>query len=221
MNKEDVKLSGIITDKNKVPLENADVFLMNSNFEDICKTKTDQYGKYTIIVEKGLDYLLAIVKDYSVKFLEYWVWNLPLLEDVEINACIDGLEVYAINVFRIQGAFPALTVYFRPMSLHRAKNKQENDKLKQRNLNDISPKLVKSDIDVFIDNEKVEVYEINKVNEYTGLEEGYHQSMCGYLMQIQMPKNFDKTKYFKIDIKIRDTETDEYGEGTVFWKLCN
>lgn len=218
MNNENVKLSGIVTDKNKVPLEDTDVYLMNSNFEEICKTKTDQYGHYKIIAEKGLNYLLAIVKDYSVNFLEYWTWNLPLLEDVEINACIDGLEIYAINVFRIQGAFPALTIYFRPMSLHRVKSKQEDEKLQQRSIDDISPKLVKGDIDVFVDNENVEVYKINKVEEYSGLNEGCPQYLYSYLIQIQLPKNFNKTGYYKIDLKIKDRETGEYGEGTVFWK---
>jgi len=47
------------------------------------------------------------------------------------------------------------------MSLHRFKNKKENEELQQDNINDICPNLVKGDIDVFIDNEKVEVYEIN------------------------------------------------------------
>ncbi len=218
MNKEEIKLSGIVTDKNKMPLENADVSLMNFNFEEICKTKTDQYGKYKIIAEKGLNYLLVIVKDYSVKFLEYWAWNLPLLEDKEINASIDGLEVYAINVFRIQGSYPALTVYFRPMSLHRFRSKEKNEESQQNNINDICPKLEKSDINVFIDNEMVEVYEINKVKEYTGLEEGCSQFMYSYLIQIQLPQSLNKTEYYKIDIKIKDRETGEYGEGTVFWK---
>lgn len=40
-------------------------------------------------------------KDYSVNYLEYWAWNLPLFEDLEINPRIDGVDVEVYHVNRI------------------------------------------------------------------------------------------------------------------------
>jgi len=60
-------------------------------------------------------------KDYAVENLEYWAWNIMAYQDLEINPCIDGLEVYAVNAWIPQGGMPSVQIYFRPMSLKRLK----------------------------------------------------------------------------------------------------
>lgn len=60
---------------------------------------------------------LTAVKGYQVQSLEYWAWNAPADTDLEINPRFDRLEVYAINAWRLQGAYPSYQIYFRPLGL--------------------------------------------------------------------------------------------------------
>ncbi|MEW8957132.1 hypothetical protein [Clostridium sp.] len=147
-------------------------------------------------------------KDYGVNYLEYWSWNIPIFDDMEINPRINGLEVYSIKAFRVQWGFPQLMIYFRPMSLSRSRSRSEEEK------NDIAPKLTKEDIEVHINGERSEVYVVNRILEYVG-ENSY---MTGYLIHVSLNKEVNKFTYNKIDVAIVDRETDERGEGSVFWK---
>jgi hypothetical protein len=45
-------------------------------------------------VETGMYIALTAVKDYSVKDLEYWAWNVPAFGELEINPRFDRLEVW-------------------------------------------------------------------------------------------------------------------------------
>ena len=169
-------------------------------------------------------------KDYSVNYLEYWSWNLPLFEDLEINPRIDGLEVYGLNVFKIQGASPALTLYFRTMTLKRAKQLEDEgnwdctNKVEKKYIEvfDIAPKLEKEDIKVQIDGVDVEVYHLNRILEYVGLDEAFNkpQYMPAYMIQVALGEDYNSKRYEykKINVEVVDSETNEKGEASVFWK---
>ncbi len=95
---------------------------------------------------------MYICKDYAVKNLEYWAWNVLAYHDVEIDARIDGLEVYAINAWMPQGATPSMQIYFRPMSLRRVKEFSQRlgikfppsrEELRSLKVIDIAPRLTK------------------------------------------------------------------------------
>lgn len=110
-------------------------------------------------------------KDYSVNYLEYWAWNLPLFEDLEINPRIDTLDLYGLNAFKIQGTSPALTLYFRPMTLKRSRQLEEEgswecaNKVEKKYVEifDIAPKLEKENIKVQIDGTDAEAYHVNGI----------------------------------------------------------
>ncbi|WP_425448833.1 carboxypeptidase-like regulatory domain-containing protein [Dethiothermospora halolimnae] len=222
MNNECVKVYGNITDFNGTPLSKAEVRLTNDKFENIYKTYTDDDGKYELNVEKGVYYAFYACKDYKVNYLEYWAWNVPLFDNMEINAQIDGLEIYSLTAFPVKWSFPQLMVYFRPMSLKKAKELEESGicNFKKKSvadsveLIDICPELTKNDIEVFINNKKVEVFQINRVKEYGG-ENKYIYS---YLIHVGLNNGTDRYEYNKVDIRLTDRETEEKGEGSVFWK---
>ena len=100
---ETVTLYGVVKDKNNQPVDSASVWLKNRVdnievknkrllFENAYETLTDKNGRFSIEVEKGTYYCLYAIKesDYGKTKLEYWAWNLPIYDDLEINPEYDS-----------------------------------------------------------------------------------------------------------------------------------
>ena len=213
-----VRISGRVTDFKNQAIEGASVELKNTRFETVAKGVSGKDGGYTLAAPKGNYMALAAVKDYQVKSLEYWAWNVPAFGNLEINPRFDRLEVYAINAWRPQGAYPSYQVYFRPMSLTRVTKKITvaggMDNLGKLPLLDIAPDLAVKDIAVTIDGEIVKVLEVNKIREAAGPK----QDMIGYVIQTDLPGKKTAGEYSVITITLSDTETGEMGEGCLFFK---
>lgn len=211
-------ISGRVMDFQDRPIQGATVELKNLRFETVAKAVADIDGNYSLSAPKG-DYMaLAAVKDYQTKYLEYWAWNIPLDRDIEINPRFDRLEVYAVNAWRPQGAYPSYQIYFRPMSLTRVTKKVVEaggmEGLGKLPVIDISPNLAAKDIVVTIDGEVVRVLEVNRVREAAGP----NQYMFGYVIQTDLPEKPLGNDYIVITITITDSETGEMGEGSLFFK---
>ena len=164
---------GKITNKFGNPVEEATVALKNKKFEDLYVTYTDEDGNYKLDVENKEYPYLFIVKNFAVDNLEFWCQDINFENgiDKEINASIDKLEVYGLNVFKVDGGYPALMIYFRPMSLVKHLNGDS----------DIFPDL--DNIEVKINNKKSEIYVVNHVEEFAG--NGKTMKSC--LLNISMP----------------------------------
>jgi len=221
-----VKIYGIVTDFNGNPIEKSTVEIKNKHFETIYQTFTDAEGKYRLEVVEGTYIAMYICKDYLVKNLEYWAWNILAYRDLEINARIDGLEVYAINAWMPQGALPSIQIYFRPMSLRRVKELSKRlgigfppsqEELKSLKVIDIAPRLTKKDVTVTVDGYPVEILTLNKVEEAAGED----QVIFGYLIQTSLPGRWRNSDYSRICITVEDSETGEKGEGYLFWQKPN
>jgi len=213
-----VKVSGRVTDFRNQPIEEASVELKNSRFETVAEAVSGKDGSYSLAAPRGNYMALAAVKDYQTKSLEYWAWGVPLNRDLEINPRFDRLEVYAINAWRPQGAYPSYQIYFRPMSLTRVAKKVTEaggmDNLGKLPLLDIAPDLTVKDIAVTIDGEIVKVREVNKVREAAGP----NQDLFGYIIQTDLPGKKTADEYSIITITLTDPETGEMGEGCLFFK---
>lgn len=232
MSGEKIKIFGKVTDFERTPLRDAVVEIKNTHFKAIHRTYTNSAGEYEISVEKGLYIALMAYKDYKTKYLEYWAWNVPAYQDLQIDPRIGGLEVYAMNAFKPQGAYPSLFIYFRPMSLKRWHDFESRKDIKKTDVIDISPDLSKDCIEVKINKKPVKILELNRVEEYAG---GIN-SIIAYLAQLTMPKRSliaylikaifpmreaesrETLEYTRIDIAIRDLQTGEKGAGCLFWK---
>ena len=117
---ETVRLFGKVTDFNSIPIDSVSVLLKNDKFEDLYKTMADKDGNYSIVVPKGKYYCLYAIKskDYLKTKLEYWAWNVPLYNDLNLNPQYERMEIYGVNAFEPQvGPFDTYMIYFRPMSL--------------------------------------------------------------------------------------------------------
>ncbi len=210
-----IKLYGTITDFKGNPLTSADVMILSREFEPIYKTVTNEKGQYEMNVKPGIYASFYACKDYAVNNLEYWAWNVPIFKEMQLNAEIDGLEVYAINGFQVQGASPnRVMLYFRPMSLKKGKSLMESGKLDTVDIFNMAPKLTNDDIDMVINDEKVEVFQINRVLE----DVENNQKQTAYLIHVQLPENLNIYEYNKITITLYDNETNERGQGSLFWK---
>jgi hypothetical protein len=227
-----VTLYGKVTDFNNQPIDSASVWLKHRSdniyinnkkklFDNAYEKLTDANGNFSIEVEKGTYYCLYAIKesDYGKTKLEYWAWNLPIYNDLEINPKYDRMEIYGINASEPQtGPFETYQIYFRPMSLTKAL-KLPKTKLE---IIDIAPKTItKNELQVQVNDIDAEVVSINKVDEYAR-----GTTMYGYLIQILKPTqqvsriNNPKTAkgYDKISITLHSNETNEKGKGEYFIK---
>jgi hypothetical protein len=103
---EKATLSGRVTDFEGNPIDSVSVRLKNKQFENVYETLSDINGRFSLQVEKGNYYCLYAIKlsDYRKTKLEYWTWNVPIFEDIEINPQYNNMEIYGINVFEPQVA---------------------------------------------------------------------------------------------------------------------
>lgn len=196
------KITGVITDIEGNRMEEVLVLLKNDKFRDIATTMTNKDGEYEIEVENGNYPFLMAVREYKENYLEYWCQNIPVSEkEVVLSASIDKLEIYGLHCFRIKGAYPALTVYFRPMSLVKVLNDES----------DIAPNMKKDSLKVSINGEEVEVYNLNKVEEF-----GRDGSLTGFLMQVSLPNQWRPDSENFLDIQIRDLD-GYFGQASTFF----
>ncbi len=183
---------GKIKNKYGEPIDNAIVGIKNKDFEDLHTTYTDENGNYQFEIEnKNYPYLYA-VKDYAVNNLEFWCQDIDLSDDndIEINVMIDKLEIYGLKVFKIDGAYPALMIYFRPMSL---------DKHLQ-GISDIFPSIERFEIKI---NDIIsDIYITNTVEEFIGNGE----TLKSYLLHVSLPEEGLKEVANYLSVQIVDTD---------------
>ncbi|MBP1631257.1 MAG: carboxypeptidase regulatory-like protein [Bacteroidetes bacterium] len=236
---EKVSLSGTVTDFDGNPIDSVSVRLKNKKFENVYETLTDINGRFSLQVEKGNYYCLYAIKlsDYRKTKLEYWTWNVPIFEDIEINPQYNNMEIYGINVFEPQvGPYETYMIYFRPMSLKKSNEIVENQKIDKTayekvakveklltpledNIFDIAPNNITSDeLSVKINGIESKILNIQKVKDYSrGI------NMYGYFIQVLKPEEIKTMDvvYDKITIVLNSLESNEIGMGEAFFKRIN
>jgi len=208
-NHEYVTISGEATDFNNKPLENVAVELKNSSFKTIDSAITDKRGMYSFKAKKDYYFALTAVnkQDYRKTNLEFWAWNIPADTNLNINIQYDKLEVYGVNVFLIQGAFPAYSIYLRPMSLTRV-----GENLQSQKFDKMAPIIDSVDLNISLDGKKLKIYSKQIVHEYAR-----NQSMIGYFIQAEYQK--PKDKHSPLEIVLFDRERKEYGAAKFYFPL--
>ena len=209
------RIFGKVTYFDGAPVENADVNIRHEKtFWIAYATLTNSKGEYEMRVKRGKYLAMYACRDYGTKNLEYWAWNLVVDRDLEINARIDGLEIYAMNAFKIQGSRGFL-LYFRPMSLQRQKDtglsREEREKLP---LIDQAPRLKVEDVEIKINGQIVDIWGLTMIEEKSSKD----TAIYAYIAWPQLPQDWQQYKVLRIDITAIDTETGEQGENTLFWE---
>ena len=217
---DSIKISGIVTDFEGHPVDSAIVEVKRSNFKTAYETLTDNKGQYRLKVLKGKYLALASLKmsEYPVtgsslpkdeQRLEFWAWNIIAEDDIIFNIKYHRLEIYGVNIFRIQGATPGFTIYCRPMSLTRGFSEPE----KKLDFIDICPPPEELDVKVKINGYPVKVNMKEKVKEYVS------NGICyGYLLHIDLPTEQTNKNYDIFHIEMTDLKNGDKGEAVCFRK---
>lgn len=217
---DSITISGMVSDFEDQPVDGALVEIKHSNFETAYETLTDKNGQYRLRVSKGKYLALASLKmsEYPVagstlpkeeQRLEFWAWNLIAEEDMLLNIKYDRLEVYGVNVFRVQGAHPGYTIYCRPMSLTRGFSEPGKD----LDFVDLCPPPEELEVIVKINGHPVKVNMKEKVKEYVS------NGICyAYLLHVDLPSEKANKNYDIFHIEMTDLKNGDKGEAVYFKK---
>lgn len=203
-----VTITGRVTDFDGNPIAGALIEVKTNNFDMKYHAYSDIVGNYSVDVEPGTYLGIAAVRmqEYAKSKLEFWAWNVPAYQDMTINMRYDRLEVYGLNVFRIQGAYRGYTIYCRPMSLSKYMEWQKNPSA----VMDLAPDNDKIKIEVTINGYPARVNMIDQVKEFAG------ENHCsGYMIYTELGTTTTKS-YDEIRVTITDLETGEQGEAVYF-----
>lgn len=205
---DSVVISGITSDFSDKPLDSVTVDIKDKDFKTIYSTISDSNGCYSLKVKKGLYYAMTAVNktDYSKTKLEFWAWTVPASKDLTINPKIDRLELYGINIFKIQGAYPAYSIYVRPMCLSKFKYLDNNDSIIR-----LAPKIDNTQIDILLDGKKLKVLSAQTINEFAG-----DKQIIGFFIQTEYLKA--SKNYSKFEIIFNDKETGDKGQAICYIK---
>lgn len=216
---DSVTISGWVTDYGGNPLDSVSVNWLTNRFSEVKAVLTNEDGYYEAKIPKGRYYAMGALNmsKYIIAGstlpeddlrLEFWAWNFIADRDTVFNIQYHRLEVYGVNVFRIQGAVPGYTIYCRPMSLTRylvySKNKVPEGTL--------APHLEQLDVKVTINGVEVPVRMKQEVLEYFG----HGESSNAYMFFVDLPKNKGNLPYDVFRIQLSDLENGDKGEATYF-----
>lgn len=217
---DSITISGMVSDFEDQPVDGALVEIKHPNFETAYETLTDKNGHYRLRVSKGKYLALASLKmsEYPVagstlpkddQRLEFWAWNLIAEEDMVLNVKYHRLEVYGVNVFRVQGAHPGYTIYCRPMSLTRGFSEPGKD----LDFVDLCPPPEELEVIVKINGHPVKVNMKEKVKEYVS------NGICyAYLLHVDLPSEAANKNYNIFHIEMTDLKNGDKGEALCFKK---
>ena len=153
---DSIRIYGHVTDFRDQPIDSVAVRLKDKNFKNLYETITDKNGYFSLtVLKKSYSCIYAIkLIDYGKTKLEYWAWNIPAYNDLEINPKYERMEIYGMNAFEPQVS-PRETymVYFRPMSLtkslkfqgKRSKKEVEQKAFAKNDTIDIAPNTISKD----------------------------------------------------------------------------
>ncbi len=218
-----IKIQGTVTDAKGIPVSKCDVFFNKEKWitEKSVHVKCDENGRYSANIEAGLYNSMYICDEekYGKTALEFWGWNLNLVESQTIDAVFDTLEVYSLSTWASNGGSNSIFASFRPMSLN--KPKYRNQKVGNKNLAilDISPSLGLRSINGFVDNQPLKLLNYNwvyeKLNSCQSFPEGIDTSNGCYIPMVIA--QFSKPKLtigqHTLKVKLQDADTGNIGEG--------
>ena len=214
---DSIMISGRVTDFNGNPMDSAMVEVFNANFRTAYEAYTNNKGEYILSVKQGTYLGLGALKmsEYPIagsvlpkedQRLEFWAWNVVANENLVLDIQYHRLEVYGVNIFRVQGARPGYTIYCRPMSLTRALSYEKNEKNMV-----LCPEPDQLEVKVEINGIEVAVNLKQRVEEY--VSDG---SLYAYLLHIDLPKTQNNKAYDVFRIEMKDLENGDRGEAITF-----
>lgn len=224
-----VKVYGKVTDPVGKPKGKAYVMLvMPYGFPGgMAITKTNSNGFYEMKVPAAV-YHHAYICDgeYGSKTLEFYGWQVPVKPPkLELNARFDKMEIYRLSA--AESPERTLIVDFLPMDIiHTSKALERTYKMKgEEALNEINyeellPPLKKKDINIFLDNRKLEILSFGR-RRYGSIilkeQKAKHWKPLAYILEALIPRNLPPGKYnLKMTLCAEYDGIKEYGESILY-----
>lgn len=111
-------------------------------------------------------------------------------EDKEVIATIDRLELQGLKVFKIDGEYPTISIYFRPISIVKYLQGDKNTSTKLE------------EFKVKINDEVCDIKVVNKVKESLGKS----KKVQAYLLNVELPKSGLNNFYNSLFLSVKDKE---------------
>jgi len=208
----EIRIYGKVRNQEGQLIQGAEISIKDSKLRDIAKGKSNDLGEYEFFVQAGQHTAFSAVAEQGTTYLPYWEWNFAKMEDCEIDVTLGTIEIYAANVLIPVGTFPQFMIFFRPMSLSKLIQYKNGPKANKGEIVDVAPDITIEDIELTIDGQKAKIFTLNKVEEFGG-----DNNLNGYFMTTQRPIEMNFEDYTKIEIKIHDKDTNEYGKGVLYY----
>ncbi|WP_454052782.1 hypothetical protein [Clostridium sp. Marseille-Q7071] len=170
------KLYGRVTYFDGIPVKNPMV-LTNSDI----KVVGDEEGYYEVCLAEKEEYIAIFNKDYSKEALECWLYDVNLIEDMELDVRIDKFEIY-----RLHGWYGehSVNIHFIPMSLTKVLESMKYISDESYENNDIWPEVSEENIKVYIGDIEQKIVAFKEVKDFLYYEDKGKTSRPAYLISV-------------------------------------
>jgi len=170
------RLYGRVTYFDGTPVKNP-IALTNNDIKVI----GNEEGYYEICLAEKEEYIAIFNEDYSKKALECWLYDVNLIEDMELNVSIDKFEIY-----RLHGWYGehSVNIHFVPMSLTKVLENMKYISNESSKNDDIWPQVSEEDIKVYIGNIEQKIVAFKEVEDFLYYEDKGKISRPAYLISI-------------------------------------
>ncbi|ARC83878.1 hypothetical protein U732_381 [Clostridium argentinense CDC 2741] len=170
------RLYGRVTYFDGTPVKNP-IALTNNDIKVI----GNEEGYYEICLAEKEEYIAIFNEDYSKEALECWLYDVNLIEDMELNVSIDKFEIY-----RLHGWYGehSVNIHFVPMSLTKVLENMKYISNESSKNDDIWPQVSEEDIKVYIGNIEQKIVAFKEVEDFLYYENNGKTSRQAYLISI-------------------------------------
>ncbi|WP_291561420.1 MULTISPECIES: hypothetical protein [unclassified Clostridium] len=169
-------LYGRVTYFDGTPVKNPMVLTNN----DI-KVIGNEEGYYEVCLAEKEEYIAIFNKDYSKEALECWLYDVNLIEDMELDVRIDKFEIY-----RLHGWYGehSINIHFVPMSLTKVLENMKYISNESDGNDDIWPEVSEEDIKVYIGDIEQKIVAFKEVEDFLYYEDKGKTSRPAYLISV-------------------------------------
>lgn len=170
------RLYGRVTYFDGTPVKNP-IALTNNDIKVI----GNEEGYYEICLAEKEEYIAIFNEDYSKETLECWLYDVNLIEDMELDVRIDKFEIYRLHGWYAEHS---INIHFVPMSLTKVLENMKYINNESSKNDDIWPQVSEEDIKVYIGNIEQKIVAFKEVEDFLYYEDNGKTSRPAYLISV-------------------------------------
>ncbi|HAG42090.1 MAG TPA: hypothetical protein DCL31_00080 [Clostridium sp.] len=170
------RLYGRVTYFDGTPVKNP-IALTNNDIKVI----GNEEGYYEICLAEKEEYIAIFNEDYSKETLECWLYDVNLIEDMELDVRIDKFEIYRLHGWYCEHS---INIHFVPMSLAKVLENMKYINNESSKNDDIWPQVSEEDIKVYIGNIEQKIVAFKEAEDFLYYEDNGKTSRPAYLISV-------------------------------------